>query len=502
MIRNLFHAFLAMSVLTVLVAYACSFTWSKISYDTINTVVPVSMIGISMWFGYKIVKQEPYAIWTPALLFLGHVALFRGIGPLVYVFSNAFTQEKIRYGPWSISDTELLDTHLLNGLGTSSILLGCLLFLVAFARPKSTALPTGPRISVMQAAVCFLVPGALIRYGVVIPNTFGITPAFLLPGFLLKLSFLVDIGFALLAFLAVRQGGAVKTIFWILFLPHYFTLFLEFKKSALMIGAILPIIGAYMGNRDIRRMALNLALLSVVYIGSQPIVHYARAEMNEISGSIFGASFSQRIEIASGMIFGTTGSIDDIIAEDEAQSGWLRLSYAANQAIAMRNYDIAGPTDTIKSVWQVFIPRFIWPEKPSFIYLGSDFYYVITGRDTTVLVGSTIHADSYWNYGWWGVVFIGVAIGIFFGFASNLALIFLRRHEFIYLPAIMLSMDMAMRQLNGWVLTGFFGQLPFYFAFLAMIWILSQVITRLAKETAPPQSASQSMSHSAPSKAS
>ncbi|WP_141468268.1 hypothetical protein [Pelagimonas varians] len=469
------------------------------SYDTINAVVPICLIGISLWFGYQIVKQEPYAIWTPALLFLGHVALFRGIGPLVYIFSNPITQEKIRYGAWSITDAELLDTHLLNSVGSSSILLGCLLFLSTIARRKPEVVPTGPKISVLQAAMCFLVPGALIRYGVVIPNTFGIAPAFVVPGFLLKLSFLVDIGFALLAFLAVRQGGFAKTIFWILFLPHYFTLFLEFKKSALMIGAMLPIIGAYMGNRNLRGMVLNLLLLAVIYIGSQPIVHYARAEMNEISGSIFGASFSQRVEIATGVIFGTTDSIEDIIAEDETQSGWLRLSYAANQAIAMRAYDLAGPTDTIRSVWQVFIPRFIWPEKPSFIYLGSDFYYVITGRDSTTLVGSTIHADSYWNYGWPGVIFIGCAIGVFFGFASNLALIFLRRHDFIYLPAIMLSMDIAMRQLNGWVLTGFFGQMPFYFAFLGMVWVLSQIATTLAKEAAP-QSARPNVLHSDPSK--
>lgn len=353
--------------------------------------------------------------------------------------------------------------------------------MLAFSKREGAGITLGSRISVAQAAMFLLVPGAVIRYGLVLPNTFG-TEAVLVSGSIRKLSVLVDLGFTLLAYLAVTRGRYWTVVFWALFIPHYFTVFLEFKKSALVLSALLPIIGAYIGSGNIRGLVRNLLLLAAIYLGSQPVVHHARAEMNVMTGDIFGASFSQRVDLATDLVFNNTSSAINVVAEEETQSAWLRLSYAANQAIAMRAYDNGNSANTITQIWQTFIPRALWPEKPTFTYLGRDFYYLITGLDGRTLAGATVFADSYWNYGWWGVVLIGLLVGLFFGFASNLALRVVKQRNFIYLPVIMLSMDMAMRQINGFVLTGFFGQLPFYFAFLALVWSFSKVVAKISKK--------------------
>jgi hypothetical protein len=489
MTKIFFHAVLAFFTLSVLIALARNLSWSEADYITLNASASVALTLGAIWFGVLIVIQDPRSIWTPALLFFGHVALFRGIGPLIYIFGNTATLEKITSGAWGITQAELLESHLLNAVGTCSILLGIFLLLLRKKPTQEQDTTSRSRISVAQAAWFFLIPGIIIRYGIIIPNTFTETKTLVIPGAVIKLSFLVDVGFSLLAMLAVQRGRAWLLLFWILFIPHYFTLFLEFKKSALVLGALLPIIGAYVASGNFRGLMRNMLVLVVIYLASQPVVHHGRSEMSALSGSVFGASFSQRVGITADLFLGDTTSVADIIGEEETQSGWLRLSYAANQAIAMRAYETSGPANTIRGVWQVFIPRFLWPEKPTFTYLGRDFYFVITGRDSGTLVGSTIYADSYWNYGWPGVIAIGVTIGLFFGFATSLTLNFIRRQDFIYLPAIMMAMDMAMRQLNGWVLTGFFGQMPFYFGFLGLVWVFSKFINGLARSPNTPGAA-------------
>jgi hypothetical protein len=489
--KHLYAAFSAFGILAVCLALADAIRWSQAEYAVFNTIFPITLSLISIWFAFKIVQYDPNTIWTPAVLFLAHIAVFRGIGPLVYIFGNEVTQAQLWSGAWGITPEELLSTHLLNTVGAMAVVGGMLLYLT-FSRLDRARLATATSaITVPQAVLFFMIPGIIIRYGVVIPATFGTGSLILIPGALIKLTFLIDLAFALLAFLAVTRKGQWQLIFWALFIPHYFTLFLEFQKSALVLGGLLPIIGAYTGSRSVTGLVRNVLILTVIYLGSQPVVHNAREEMNATTGEIFGASFSQRVDIATDMLFSDEGNLRDLVAEEEFQGGWSRLSYAANQAIAMRAYDAGGSAETIQDVWAVFVPRFLWPEKPTFTYLGRDFYYVITGNaESRTLVGSTVFADAYWNFGWLGVTGIALTVGLFFGFATKYTLRFIRRQEFIYLPAIMMAMDLAMRKLNGWVLTGFLGQLPFYFAFLAMVWVFTMLLKGPGARRAGPSAAS------------
>jgi len=463
----IYLTFLVLTVVTLGASILASLPLSSAGLQILNTAVPsaiaIGFSGMALW----LVAGSPALIWTPAVMFFAHLAVFRGLGPLVYVMGTEETRAKVFSGVWGLSPEELLTTHVLNLVGAVSVLAG--IALVTLRAPRATAAErVAARDSgVPAAAVALLLVGALVRYGLVLPVTFGATENHL-PGSVLKLRFLLDLAFALLAYLAVRRRGGWPLLFWVLFPPHLFTLVLEFKKSAVVIGLMLPVLGAYLANGRLRPLLLRTLAIGCLIVMFHPAVKSARAEMTFLSGEAFGATFSQRVEILHGLVAGAPRSASAAMAAKPEQVGWIRLSYAAQQAIAMRWHDAGAPQDTVSDAWKVFVPRLFWPEKPTFSELGRDFYISVTGSDGA-LFGLTVFADGYLNHGWSGVLAIGFLTGIFFGLTSQFALRVVNRRDFALLPAVFLAMDMALREMNSWILTGIVGQIPFFIAYVALI---------------------------------
>lgn len=438
------------------------------AYQLLNAVVP---LAIFLGFGLMavwMVAGAPILIWTPLAMFFAHMAVFRGIGPLVYAFGSDATQDRIWTGAWGLTARELFATHALNLTGAAAVVAGLLVVLLRHDDgPRPVARPGPSPNGVAVAAIGLFLAGAILRYGLIMPVTFGLL-AFELPGVLRGLRLMLDIAFALIAYLAVTRGGRWTLLFWLAFPPHLFMLVLEFKKSAVALGLMLPVLGAYLGNGRLRWLLSGALLIGLLTVALHPVVKIARYEMTAMSGEVFGASLSQRVDILRGLVTGEAGAATGGAPVKEAQVGWIRLSYAAQQAIAIRSYDAGQPRDTFSTAWQVFIPRALWPAKPNFTALGDEFYRAITGA-SGALVGATVFADAYWNHGWAGVLAIGFLAGVFFGLASRFAVRVIEARDFLLLPAVFLAMDMALRELNGWVLTGLIGPLPFIFAYLIAV---------------------------------
>ena len=465
--RRLLFLMIGLSAMALSGHLAMALAPSDATLGLLNAAVPVAIaIGFGV-LAFWIVATEAVMIWTPLVMFLANMAVFRGIGPLVYVFGSDATQAKIWAGAWGLSPGELFATHVLNLTGAAAVVAGiCLVSLgreVGAARGRVAVRAA----SIPVAAMSLFLLGAIVRYGLVLPVSFGTGDTYL-PGIVRNLRFLVDLGFALIAYLAVKRGGRWTVVFWLFFPPHLFTLVLEFKKSALVLGLMLPVLGAFLANGRLRGLIVAAALIGVLAVAMHPVVKSARAQMLEQSGEAFGATFSQRVDILSGLLSAPTMSEPSAASAKPEQVGWLRLSYAAQQAIAMRSYQGGDVRDTVSTAWQVFVPRLIWPEKPAFSSLSESFYRAITGAGGA-LAGVTVFADAYWNAGWGGVLVVGLLAGAFFGFSSRFAIDVVRRRDFVLLPVVFLAMDMALREMNGWILTGLFGPIPFLLAYLVVV---------------------------------
>ncbi len=70
------------------------------------------------------------------------------------------------------------------------------------------------------------------------------------------------------------------------------------------------------------------------------------------------------------------------------------------------------------------VPRFLWPGKPNFTDEFNDRFSVIFGFQSKMHVRESTAAfpllsDGWWNYGWWGVVAVGVMLGVLLGLLQN-----------------------------------------------------------------------------------
>jgi hypothetical protein len=71
-----------------------------------------------------------------------------------------------------------------------------------------------------------------------------------------------------------------------------------------------------------------------------------------------------------------------------------------------------------------FVPRFLFPGKPSYTELYNDRFNVTFGLQTRESTATStgafpLVADGYWNFGWPGIVFVGLATGCVIGFFAG-----------------------------------------------------------------------------------
>ena len=451
--------------------------------DEVNVLGPVALITSAVIVIFLGMRKCPTLVWTPYVLYLTNVAVFSGLGPLVYYFGNETTIAALNHGPFALTTRELMLTNLLNAVGVASAATGFYLFSrVSFGRRGAKPL-TGGRmlhLSPSSIAVSFLVAGATLRFLVFLPQQFGQTGV-VLPGSFNNLQYLYDLGLAVTAYLAAKKGGRWTLIFWILLAAHLSIVILEFSKTALIIAMLLPALGAYVVNRDRKRLFLWVIVIGIVYYTVQPFVLYGRYALGEnISGNLYQATLDERLAITRQYF--EEGKALSAWEASAKQNGWARLAYSGPQAYAMRERSRGYTNDTLSDIWTILIPRFFWPEKP-IMSTGLDFYEYVTGRNTTY-VGITVYADAYWNFGWFGVVVISGFMGMMFSLMSSLTLHWFRTEQFVYLPAMLIAANGAMDGPTKWVINGIFGPLPIYFGYIMLITLATKLLLH-NKRTVP-----------------
>ena len=264
-----------------------------------NMAGPIFLIAILGVALVTTLRRCPVAIWTPYLLFLAQSALFFGLGPLAYHFGNSATVGRLSLGPLALSEHDLLRTNLLNSIGIFFALLGGhWVSRVRFLCHPHRLCPGGdlPKVRVETLAVVFLVSGALLKYGLILPYQFGMTN-FVLPGVIESLGNLFDLGLAIVAYLAVKKRGVWRAVLWVLLPIHLTLILLEFGKTPLVLALILPALGAYWAHHSLRRLAVWGGSIAVLFYLMQPLVFYGRQAIAMDTGMINHASLQERLAI-------------------------------------------------------------------------------------------------------------------------------------------------------------------------------------------------------------
>ena len=473
--------FVALAVICVVYLTAL-FDPSKQTVEMANAIGPSILLLSMVVAGWKTVQRYPIAAWTGFFWYLVNNALFYGLGPLVYVFGNEATMATMQTGSFPIDQYQLLRTNFLNSVGIIAALLAFSMVTSQFgveSDDRKQQLRRSYQVPVTFVAIAFLSIGAVLRYLLVLPYLFGLT-SFVVPGVIMTLGQLFDLGLAVVAFLSVRRGGKWTWLLWTLFPIHISTCLLQFAKSNVALALILTGLGAYLGHRNVRRLSAWLVVASAAIILLQPFAIYGRLAAKELGSEELRPNLTQRIEIAKRYL-SNPSRYQSLKEKKGVQTGWTRLCYAGPQTFAMKRYDAGLSADNLKNVWIIAIPRIFWPQKPK-LDESLNFYRLATGREGTH-VGVTVYGDGYWHFGWLGVVGFGLVMGGVFAVTTRWSLIWVQAGNLLYLPVVLMGIDMAVRGPNNFFIKTIIAPLPIYVAYVVAARISSNLVGKRISKT-------------------
>ncbi len=102
-----------------------------------------------------------------------------------------------------------------------------------------------------------------------------------------------------------------------------------------------------------------------------------------------------------------------------AFNAFTRFGDAPIQGFLISNYDAGNAGNSLDYIWQILVPRALWPDKPNISDQGLDLDAQMSGRKTMTFLGPTYDAEAYWNGGWLDVILISILLGCEIGWFTR-----------------------------------------------------------------------------------
>lgn len=468
--RNVARAYVQTIVLLlpILIFYWAIPLSDKLSslYSASNGTVPIYFCAVLILLAVRVLKEMPDALWSAVFWFPVQAAVFYGFGPLVEIYGNMTTQFSLAVHALAVDEIELFRAHKLSTTGIACVLLA--FYIHYLFRPNAWThieRSMASNVSLAFLGILSVLLGGVFKYLVLLPSLWGLS-TLTVAGVLSVLGNLIDLGFAILAFVIANGGRQHRLFFWLFWPLHLVLSLLTFSKTAVVLAMLLPLLGGYLARRRRGRLLFGLLVIALVYAFLQPFVHYGRSEVYAISGTINHAGYGKRAQILQQYIVSDDKTLNTDASRDERQGWWTRLNFAGPQAKAMALYDSGDANPTLGRAWMYFVPRAIWSNKPIMVGPGKEFNRMVTGNQgANSFLALSIYGDLYWQYGWPGVIIGSLLIGLILAELASQSVRVVRERNFIMLPVAFMALEMALLGPNKYVLNGVIGPLPIYLAF-------------------------------------
>jgi type III secretory pathway component EscS len=437
-----------------------------------NIVVP-GMLATSLFTGaFLIIRANPKAILTPLIWNRVTVGVYFCVGTIIPEYVNAITKNQID----SFYNTYEVDIAKFNVVIALFMIIYSIFskFLILFAHSKTQNIFNLDKSHMPAKDFGWLVfyAGLITQLFYVIPSEVGIyTNVRIL--FLGELAQATFVGCLLI--LTNSPSIKEKYIIYGYVFFNFIVGILLFNKSISLFGVVVILISNIFNRSNLKSILISAFLLLSILNALQPIVHFGRNATTDNEGFIYAIPISERVNIVT-QYFTQGESVD---YQEEVQSGWARLSYLNGATFAINAYDSGQPGSSLGPLAFIWIPRFLWKDKPSVTQGGIDFNVAVTGRDTSQS-SPGIPADGYWNAGWLGVVMAALLLSFVSTLWSIYSLTVIQSQSWHLFFIVMLGIRYGIRA-DGMIAPDIGG--PVVFAIIGHIAL--QFLNRLLKERKP-----------------
>ena len=403
-----------------------------------NILSAIYLLVVLLFSAWTIARCDSNALWTPLFWIRVAGAVFLGVGGLT---TNIANEETLRamFAIIEFDALHQLKVMMVQTVGIAFTLLFSSFFLrlqVKSISSLETTYPVKPRT--LTYAFWFLFVGIFLRYTVVLPVAFGLSP--IVAGVVLTLANVYYVGLVLLAIYGAANRGRYFPLLFSLMAIDIFASLLTFSKRQVFLVLLLPSLGYLSRKFSAKKLTAVAIVMLVIFPFAQNLVEFGRAELNLISGNSLQGTFDQRLEILSRYTTDTAQQTNIT----ERQTALLRLSYLDTDNFVIEQYDIGRPGNSYRNLFATFVPRFLWPNKPTITSTGIELYYAFTGQSGSSF-GTTLWAEAYWNFGWLGVLLMSVPIALVFAIFSRISLNIMRRQDWLLMPVVIIGLLIGTR---------------------------------------------------------
>ncbi|WP_114521141.1 hypothetical protein [Altererythrobacter sp. ZODW24] len=456
---------IGVAILLVIASAGSLIDLSREAMMNFNAAVLIGFLLLSSASAYSLIKFDAYNVWAPSTLFLLSSAVFLGFGPLAYNFGNEGTKTYLALRAPAADAWQVNQANTLSLAGQLGIYVG-MAFMFGAKSDRFTASVKGTRaimFSPTVLAAVFTGAGLAFKYLIYFPSIWGLIDL-TVPGILTQINALAAIGFGLWAYVAIRSGPTAIAIFLLFWSVDLGLTTLAFSKRWIVLAMVFPLAGYYLARRNIIMTTVFAAIIVAAYVMAQPMVTFARYAGGSDDAAL---DFSKRAAIVTEYVVDRPEVSQRSIYEG-SQRWWTRLDASGRQAFAMQLHDSGEKSHSLDSLPIIFIPRVIWPDKPIIEPPGKKFYFLVTGRMNNNMPIS-IYGDLYWQFGWLGILFGTPIIGAILALMVKLIMPEMRRENFVYFPAVLIGMQLALIGANGYLINGFVTAVPIFFIYLYII---------------------------------
>ena len=414
-------------------------------YLTANLVGPLVMTVVLGHSAWRMARADARNIWTALFWFRLSTGTYFGVGTFIIFIVNNATLLYIE-DFHQFSEHDVLKMNMIVSLSTVLILVAARVVLL-MGRRWTRGGAAAPEVSardrtrnLLAAGTLFLAVGLTVNYGINVPHAFGWTNA-VLPGSLTGLARFTMLGVFMLALWSLQRARWLLPAIAALAAIEMLFQLLMFSKSNTLLILIMFLLAFLWRKISIVRSIICAALVVGTYAYLQPLVSYCRTELAARYGDDTQVSFGQRFDILTSY---TPSPGPTVSTQEQIQGALSRLSYVNAATFLIDQYDHGAPGEWQELLPAVFVPRFLWAEKPIISDVGFDIYELGTGRRTSSS-GAGIYADSYWVMGWWGVIIYMPIFGVILGVLSASAARFLRQGKWLLFPVVLMGMQMGYR---------------------------------------------------------
>jgi hypothetical protein len=410
--------------------------------ESFNLIGPVWLSGVLGLGALRMLLLDSSTVWTALFWFRVSAGVYFGVGALVPLLASAETRAYLE-AHYLFFGEEIAKVNVIVVVGCISVLSSANIYFAVrgharVGRPDTLRNRPGGS-SLLMAGLFFLVLGGTVKYLFTVPQMLGLTD-FILPGAVGAIgNFTYAAVFLLTAWSYENSKNALPLV--ILFVVLELTIgVLALTKTEVMTVLMMFLLAFLRRKVTPSRLGVVTAIMLISYIAIQPIIDQGRLEQLRRYGGYGGGDLAERLEMLR-------LALDSAAAANDAgdvQASLVRITYVNTAVFAVRQYDSGHPGDSLSLFLSVFVPRFLWPDKPIITQVGFDFNFAATGIATSAS-SPGLFAEAYWNWGWPGIVLLMVPLGIVLAPLSRYALAVVHREQWLYLPVVILGMRIGFR---------------------------------------------------------